>query len=272
MKIKKKFLSVLLMLTCVISLTACGAEERTSEFQSAKIDYAEQRSNIAIQATLGIIQGGFTDEILSDYNNVELGDVFGSFVANYGDSSFRAKGKAVRSAVSSFSEGLDTMGAIVEYGTPESVVKGDQIIVTIPVTGIDASGSVELIFSNDIYMEMESCTLNLERTRGQLMAKAGLNTLIGMCTVFAVLILISIIISLFGFIPKIQEAFKKKPEPSVASTPAPAPVAAEEEELADDTELVAVIAAAIAAYEGTSTDGFTVRSIKRANTRKWQKA
>ena len=37
----------------------------------------------------------------------------------------------------------------------------------------------------------------------------------------------------------------------------------EKEELVDDTELVAVIAAAIAAYEGTSTDGFVVRSIRR---------
>ena len=33
--------------------------------------------------------------------------------------------------------------------------------------------------------------------------------------------------------------------------------------MSDDTELVAVIAAAIAAYEGTSTDGFVVRSIRR---------
>ncbi len=31
----------------------------------------------------------------------------------------------------------------------------------------------------------------------------------------------------------------------------------------DDTQLVAVIAAAIAAYEGTSTDDFVVRSIRR---------
>ena len=57
-----------------------------------------------------------------------------------------------------------------------------------------------------------------------------------------------------------------------AAAPKAAPVVAEEEELADDTELVAVIAAAIAAYEGTSTEGFRVRSIKRAKTRKWQKA
>ena len=47
----------------------------------------------------------------------------------------------------------------------------------------------------------------------------------------------------------------------------------EEVELSDDLELVAVISAAIAASEGqTSTDGFVVRSIKRANKNKWQKA
>ena len=50
-------------------------------------------------------------------------------------------------------------------------------------------------------------------------------------------------------------------------------VVADEEDLTDDLELVAVIAAAIAASEGAATtDGFVVRSIKRANTRKWQNA
>ena len=39
----------------------------------------------------------------------------------------------------------------------------------------------------------------------------------------------------------------------------------------DDLELVAVIAAAIAAAENTSTDGFVVRSIKKVNKSKWQK-
>ena len=41
-------------------------------------------------------------------------------------------------------------------------------------------------------------------------------------------------------------------------------IAAQEEPEADDTELVAVIAAAIAASEGAvSTDGFVVRSIRK---------
>ena len=44
-----------------------------------------------------------------------------------------------------------------------------------------------------------------------------------------------------------------------------APVEAAE---ADDTELIAVIAAAIAAAEGTTTDGFVVRSIRKINRKK----
>ena len=36
-----------------------------------------------------------------------------------------------------------------------------------------------------------------------------------------------------------------------------------------DEELAAVIAAAVAASEGTSTDGFVVRSIKRRKSNKW---
>ena len=51
--------------------------------------------------------------------------------------------------------------------------------------------------------------------------------------------------------------------------PAPAPVAAPVEAAeADDTELIAVIAAAIAAAEGTTTDGFVVRSIRKINRKK----
>ena len=80
------------------------------------------------------------------------------------------------------------------------------------------------------------------------MEKAGLNTLLGMGTVFAVLIFISFLISLFKYIPAIQNAFGKKK---------------------DDLELIAVISAAIAAAEETTTDGFVVRSIKRRPSNKW---
>ena len=104
-----------------------------------------------------------------------------------------------------------------------------------------------------------------------ILEKALLNTLLGMGTVFVVLIFICLLISCFKYIPKLQDKFSKKaaPEPAKAA-PAPVTAALEEEaEAEDDLELVAVITAAVAASMGSSTDGFVVRSIKRASNRKW---
>lgn len=94
---------------------------------------------------------------------------------------------------------------------------------------------------------------------------ATANTLLGMGTVFVVLILISLIISCFGFIPKIQATFTKKKkgnDETAQDVPVQNTVMDVSNQM-DDTELVAVIAAAIAASENTTTDGFVVRSIRR---------
>ena len=75
---------------------------------------------------------------------------------------------------------------------------------------------------------------------------------INMTVVFAVLILISLLISCFKIFPYLEKKKAAKAagqapqqEETPAAAPAPAPVAAQ----TDDTELIAVIAAAIAAYE-----------------------
>ena len=102
----------------------------------------------------------------------------------------------------------------------------------------------------------------------EILEKAGLNTLLGMGTVFVMLIFMSFIISLIKYVPALLNGTsKKKKEEAPKAAPAPAVAAAVEE--MDDTELVAVIAAAIAAAEGTTTDGFVVRSIKRRKSNKW---
>ena len=112
------------------------------------------------------------------------------------------------------------------------------------------------------------------KAMGEKMEQAGLNTLMGIGIVFLMLIFLSFLISQFKHISNLTE--KKDSKSAAPAAPAPAPAPAEEEqeeELADDGELVAVIAAAIAAYEGsTSTDGFVVRSIKRSKTNKWKRA
>ncbi|MCD8019462.1 MAG: OadG family protein [Clostridiales bacterium] len=105
---------------------------------------------------------------------------------------------------------------------------------------------------------------------------AVFNTLIGLCTVFVVLIVISLIISLFKYIPALEMKMKnltsgsKKKSSEEERKPPQRPVIVEEEpeeeeELVDDGELVAVIMAAIVASSGgaVSADKLVVRSIRR---------
>jgi Na+-transporting methylmalonyl-CoA/oxaloacetate decarboxylase gamma subunit len=275
----KKLFKTLLMLTTVFALTACGSDNEMSEVQQNKIANAEKLAVEVVQYTNSAVSSGKfdVDQYLEDYDNIELADLFSKEMElNTSVNDFNCEGKAVNSAFTSFVSGIEDIGAIVAIGSAEAEVDDDTIIVTVPVKGASGDGSVELIFTNDIYLTMTACTLNVNETMGQLMGRAAMNTLIGMGTVFVVLILISLIISLFGYIPKLQAYFVKKD--NVVAAPSPAPVAPvvveeEEEELVDDTELVAVIAAAIAAYEGSaSVEGFQVRSIKRASTNNWKKS
>lgn len=114
-----------------------------------------------------------------------------------------------------------------------------------------------------------------KRSFGETMGYALLNTLMGIVIVFLVLLLISKIISLFKYIYKFEQGKATKK----VEAEAPAPVEAEEpqEELSDDLELVAVITAAIHAYEEAQgneipVEGLVVRSIRKAGKAKWQNA
>ena len=151
------------------------------------------------------------------------------------------------------------------------VYKYDFLIIGAGVAGMsyalkvarEKKGSVCLICKTSLD-EANTSFAQKMRAAGKQMGTAGLNTLLGMGSVFIVLILICLIISTFTLLNKKD---KKKPETNKpVNNPTPAPV---EEELSDDTELVAVITAAICAYEGAgSSDGFVVRSIRKVNRRR----
>ena len=151
------------------------------------------------------------------------------------------------------------------------------------------------------------CEVSAVYTKGELIANAGKNTAIGMGVVFIVLIFISFVISLLKYLPmlfdagikkqkaeekKAAEVAKKKTEDAIIKrkTEDKKPEAAKEEapkktekaaatpafdskkNLVDDSELVAVITAAIYAASGSgvkgpaytaSNDKLVVRSIRR---------
>lgn len=116
------------------------------------------------------------------------------------------------------------------------------------------------------YYSMEITGISIEPvyTLGEKMQKAGINTLLSITVVFAVLILISLLIACFKIFPYLEQ--KKKQNGNHAAVPEqkmPAPAVEAKATAADDGELIAVIAAAIAAGTGTSTNDFVVRSIRR---------
>lgn len=105
------------------------------------------------------------------------------------------------------------------------------------------------------------------KSLGEKLADAGMNTLIGLVTVFFILIVIAYIISLFKYIPALEEKMAKKKTAKTVELSAVDHVTSqieEKEEFVDDTELVAVITAAICAATGSSSDGFVVRSIRKS--------
>lgn len=240
----KKLLVILGMITCMACLAACGEVEAPSgpisEEQAVQIG-----TTIVDQMNTIVSQGA-----IEQY--VDQPALYNGF--------------------------LGWQSALEDIGTYEGVSGGsvsfaeDEVAIKINVLGSSHDADVEIVLDNALATYI-GITTNVHYSTGEIMAKAGMNTIIGMGTVFVVLILISLIISCFTLVSKFEAKQKKQEAPAPA---APAPVVeqpAAKEELSNDTELVAVIAAAIAAYEGAaSTDGFVVRSIRKSNKSKWQNA
>ncbi|MBR5453975.1 MAG: OadG family protein [Clostridia bacterium] len=99
-------------------------------------------------------------------------------------------------------------------------------------------------------------------------------TILGMATVFSVLIIIWAVLSLLRVfmydIPNKKKGEAKQSEvKEAAPAPAPAPAPTQAAPAADDKQLVAVITAAIAASEGKPASSLRVVSFRRAGAPRW---
>ena len=218
---------------------------------STSMVFAADKIDESVKTSLVTTAEGLTDAI------VALKDADIENYMNTGDD-------FTTSAMQSWQTSKDELGAKKESNGKTTVtLKDDQYTVTVPVKFEKANANFVYVFEST--GTPVSMSVDVQYGLGKTLQRAGLNTLMGVGTVFVMLILLSLLISLFRFIPN-PEAKKaaeaKAAKEAQAAVIAAAPVQAEEN-LADDGELVAVIAAAIAAAEGTTTDGFVVRSIRK---------
>ena len=260
-QIMKKVSSVCAALLCAASLTFAGSvvvfaeaetevatEEVVATEEAAVTEEATLESQLILNAeglTETIIP--LTDEEIALY--MESGDAF------------------TETAMSAWETSKEELGAFVELLETEIKVEDGEYTVTVNADfeKVDA----EFVYHFNETEGFTSLAINPLYDLATNMIRAGLNTVMGMGTVFAVLIFLAWLISLFKHVPGLLEG-KKKEAPAAAPAPAPVAAAPVVEEVADDTELIAVIAAAIAAEEGaTTTDGFVVRSIRKVNRKKW---
>lgn len=179
-------------------------------------------------------------------------------------------------AVESWLSVRDELGAF--EAAKEHSISVDDSTITIGSTCDFANGEgvVTTVLDRDTLTPDSITFVAQNGSLGKTMQEAAMNTVMGIGIVFLVLLFLSFLIGQFKHIGKLEESMTKKnaaPAPKAAPAPAvPAATPAPVEETVDDGELIAVIAAAIATAEGTTTDGFVVRSIKKSNRNKWQRA
>ena len=259
----KKLASLLFMAMLVLGLTACGSKEPIEPAVDSV--YAEQMADFIVANLTGMS----ADE-LAYYTALDVEDL----QEVLDQSGIPIKAEAFQDIFNGYINYTDELGTYI--ATESSELKGDAEEASLAtVVAFDIhSATLNLIFDEDGVVTTGS--IDPIYSFGEILEKAGLNTVIGMGTVFVILVFISLVIALLPkFTAMIENAGKKKEAPAPAPKAAPASVAAPvaaEEELVDDLELVAVISAAIAAYTGSSSDGFVVRSIKRSASNKWKKA
>lgn len=254
-------------MTALVLLAGCGGSTRKTLDPEVATALEQTTSNLVTQFLAAL------DEQQSADLSGQGGEYLEYVISNY--FGVKANGNGMVNAINSWNSSREDLGDFVSItGMNAAYDDSDKnIIVTLDVVGSKRTAKVEAIYKDDLYKTLNSLTTNIDWTFGEKMEKAGLNTLLGMGTVFIVLIIISLIISLFNFIPKIQAAFSKgKEDAKITAVDNTIAQIVEKEEQEDDLEIVAVITAAIAAASyGGSSDDFVVRSIVRRPNSVWNR-
>ena len=179
------------------------------------------------------------------------------------DTALKTKDSITYNGLTNYINSLDRLGDFVSVDSAEASKTEDGYRIEIDSTFEKRSLKLTLGI-NEMTGAISEMTFEPHYEMPELMADAAGNLIVGMGTVFAVLIFIAWIISLFKYIGVFEKKMKESKEaknkaaaPAAQEAPAvkaaPAPQAAPAAAASDDT-IQAVIAAAIAAYE-SDTEG-----------------
>lgn len=300
MKIKRLLLLLVSMLAVMFSMTGCDSDvEKPFEYDETEIVlytmscfsaysniddeyaqyYLEGGTAFEQSAIKGIEQAETTDNVgaFDNYSYCEAACLDGTFTIDMVDAEIVNTDDSVSVTIINKAENRDVEITVTYVENPAYYMEYNEFLTYYAGVYECTTAEIEQAFGSQIRQRLsqkgvypftpEEMVVSAVYSKAELMKQAGLNTLIGMGTVFIVLIFISFIISLFKYLPALFEKKPKEVPEKSDNKKAAAPVV-EEKNLTDDAELVAVITAAVYAAAGqngaVSRDKLVVRSIKRA--------
>lgn len=252
---KKKISLLLCVLVMTFSFAGCSEE---------KVSATDKET---LEASAEVFISSFSqmaDEDLESFKEVSDFQLDYIMMSNY----LPITGENFITIINSWEAAEEECGAYVSHGDYEVEATNDGYEVSTEAEYENRKATILFVFDEN--MNVESMDVSAKFSMGEILTKAGLNTLLGMGTVFIVLIFLAFLISLMKYIPVLMDLFTKKDKKTAEVTvPVTTETVVESAEEVDDLELIAVITAAIAAQEGTDGSGFVVRSIRRRPSNNW---
>ncbi len=289
MKKMRKLLLIGCVLTLIFSLTACG-NQKEDKGPGFSYEIEELVSNVVDNA-----------ETVFELNDEELDKYYSNYMEQAEtDSSYKVLAGGIEQVKSLKKEVGNYVGFYLDkndFPKYKKTVDDDSVTVSTTARFEKNGKNLDVVVKYTYVKEngqliKSAISYEPQYSLAHRMKQAGMNTLMGMGIVIIVLAFLSVLISLFVHVSKIEKAvtdanqrraerkLKKVERKSVSHDDTDEDsdnqnsVNKEEQqaEEIDDTELVAVITAAIAASsQNTSKDGFVVRSIKRVPNSRWNR-
>ena len=246
----KKASSVFTAIVCAASIT----------FSGASLVLADGEIDEQTKTTIETTAEGLTNTIIPLTEDeiaayMESGDAF------------------TENAMTAWDSAREELGDLKKAGSAEIEYSNDEYTATVPVEF--EKEDAEFIYVFDKNLTPTSLSVDVKYSFATTMKNAALNTVMGLGTVFVILIMLIFLIFVISSFDYIFGSKKKKKAPAAPVQEAPkaaaAPVVEETVPEADDMELQAVITAAIAMYEedmaSASGDAYVARPIRRKGKR-----
>ena len=254
----KKIIITLLSLVMVFSFCACGAKDQEDQYGDYTAADLQDEAERLAQTVLSV--PGEQATVLSEQYLKQSQITSGVEADQY---------KIFSVLISDWAKAEPELGEFIGF-SDFSIDKTGKSLTTTLTMAFENRNAKLLTTYKTYNMQISSININPVYTLGETMQKAGLNTVIGLCIVFSVLVLISLLISSFKLINIAQKKSeeKKKAIEAASSTSAHVVQRTAQEVVTssgNDEEIAAAIAAAIcaASEEGIPTDSLVVRSVRR---------